>query len=302
MSRTFLTTTIPYVNAAPHLGFALEAVQADVLARHYRATGDDVRLLSGTDDNSLKNVLAADAAGQDVQAFVDANAARFAALAGPLTLAYDDLIRTSPIRVTAPVSRRSGGPAPPTATSTRPYEGRYCVGCEHYLTADELDPDGHCPDHHVATATASPNTTGSSGSAATPSRSATRSKPASCASSRRRAVTRYSRFLAGGLRDFSVSRIAARARGWGIPVPGDPEQVIYVWLDALGNYVNSLGYGTPASAPTSAPDLATWWTGADRRIHVARQGRRSGSTPSTGRRCCSRPGSPCRPTCSSTTT
>src|SRR5690348_12434451 len=92
---TYLTTTIPYVNAAPHLGHALEAVQADTLARHRRRRGEAVRLLSGTDDNSLKNVLAARDEGLDVAEFVDRNADRFAALAGPLGVRYDDFIRTS---------------------------------------------------------------------------------------------------------------------------------------------------------------------------------------------------------------
>ena len=84
--HTYITTTIPYVNARPHLGFALELVQADVLARHRRRPGDQVRFQTGTDDNSLKNVLAAEAAGVGVQEFVDRNAAGFVALAGPLAL------------------------------------------------------------------------------------------------------------------------------------------------------------------------------------------------------------------------
>jgi hypothetical protein len=83
MTATYITTTIPYVNARPHLGFALELVQADVLARHYRTTGERVRLQAGTDDNSLKNVLAAQATGVGVQEFVDANAAAFTGLRGP---------------------------------------------------------------------------------------------------------------------------------------------------------------------------------------------------------------------------
>jgi tRNA synthetases class I (M) len=95
MTTTYITTTIPYVNARPHLGFALELVQADVLARYYRAVSGAVRLQAGTDDNSLKNVLAAQAAGIDVQEFVDANAAAFTGLKQPLNLTIDDLIRTS---------------------------------------------------------------------------------------------------------------------------------------------------------------------------------------------------------------
>src|ERR1700704_6105580 len=95
MTSTYITTTIPYVNARPHLGHALELVQADALARHYRGRGDRVRFQAGTDDNSLKNVLAAEIAGISVQDFVDANAAAFTGLAQPLSLSVDDVIRTS---------------------------------------------------------------------------------------------------------------------------------------------------------------------------------------------------------------
>src|SRR5215217_1657624 len=93
--HTYLTTAIPFVNGNPHLGHALELVQADVLARHRRARGDAVRLLTGTDDNALKNVLAAEAAGVPVAEFVARNGDRFAALGGPLQVAPDDYIRTS---------------------------------------------------------------------------------------------------------------------------------------------------------------------------------------------------------------
>src|ERR1700761_8822233 len=92
--HTYITTTIPYVNARPHIGHALELVQADVLARHCRARGDRVRFQAGTDDNSLKNVLAAEAAGAGVREFVDRNAEAFLALGGALALTVDDLIRT----------------------------------------------------------------------------------------------------------------------------------------------------------------------------------------------------------------
>src|SRR5580658_6267624 len=93
--RTYITTTIPYVNARPHLGYALELVQADVLARTRRLRGEEVRFLGGTDENALKNVLAAEEAGVATEPFVAANAARFAALASPLGITFDDFIRTS---------------------------------------------------------------------------------------------------------------------------------------------------------------------------------------------------------------
>ena len=95
MSRFFITVSIPYVNAAPHVGYALELVQADVLARAHRQVGDEVRFLGGTDDHALKNVLAAEAANVATADFVDANADRFARLAGPLAISFDDFIRTS---------------------------------------------------------------------------------------------------------------------------------------------------------------------------------------------------------------
>jgi len=95
MSRVYITTAIPYVNGDPHLGFALECVQGDVLARHRRLRGDRVRFLSGTDDNSLKNVEAAARAAVPVREYVHAKADRFAALREPLQLSYDDFIRTS---------------------------------------------------------------------------------------------------------------------------------------------------------------------------------------------------------------
>jgi methionyl-tRNA synthetase len=265
MTRVYLTTTIPYVNAAPHLGFALEAVQADVLARHHRQRGDEVRLSTGTDDNSLKNVLAAEAAGVPVQEFVDGNAAAFAALREPLALSYDDFIRTSrDPRHHAGVRRLWHECAAAGDLYQARYEGLYCVGCEHYLTGDELD-GGCCPEHRVPpTRVAERNWffrlsryAGQIQGAIASGR--LRIEPAG----RRNEVLS---FIEGGLRDFSISRSQQRARGWGITVPGDDEQVVYVWWDALGNYLTSLGYGGDERA------YRTWWAGADRRIHLIGKG------------------------------
>lgn len=115
--HVYITTTIPYVNARPHIGFALELVRADVLARYYRNTGSAVRFQAGTDDNSLKNVLAAEAAGTGVQEFVDRNAAAFTGLARALSLSVDDTIRTSTDpRHRVGVHRLWEKPAPPAVT------------------------------------------------------------------------------------------------------------------------------------------------------------------------------------------
>jgi methionyl-tRNA synthetase len=143
----YITTSIPYVNARPHLGFALEIVQADTLAPHHRHRGDQVRSLSGTDGNSLKNALAAEAEGIDVQALVDRNAEAFAALRGPLALSLDDFIRTSSDprhRIGVERLWRQCGAAGDLCR--KEYEGLYCVGCEQFYTEDELV-DRQCAEH-----------------------------------------------------------------------------------------------------------------------------------------------------------
>src|SRR5262245_41490442 len=144
MTRTYVTTAIPYVNAAPHLGYALELVQADVLARHRRLRGGVARLHTGTDDNALKNVRAAHAAGVDVRAFVDGNAERFASLAKPLQVKTREFLRTgSDSRHAATVAQLGREVAQQGDFYTREYRGRYCLGCEAFLTT------ALCPEHHT---------------------------------------------------------------------------------------------------------------------------------------------------------
>ncbi|MGW1916833.1 methionine--tRNA ligase [Streptomyces sp. NPDC002076] len=263
--RHYITTTIPYVNARPHLGFALELVQADTLARHRRQRGADVRLLSGTDDNSLKNVLAAETEGIDVQSLVDRNAEAFAALRGPLTLSLDDFIRTSrDPRHRVGVERLWRRCAAAGDLYRKHYEGLYCVGCEQFYAEAELV-DGRCAEHGTE-----PQLVAEENWFFRLSRYADRLhelidggtlriEPAA----RRNEVLSL---IAGGLHDFSVSRSHTRARGWGIPVPGDPTQVVYVWWDALGNYVTSLGYGA------DDPAYGQWWVTSERRTHLIGKG------------------------------
>src|ERR1044072_1233074 len=138
--RLLLTTALPYVNAAPHLGHALELVQADVLARHARLRGTPVRLLTGTDDNAAKNVSAAAAAGVPVASFVAANAARFAALRGPLEIADDDRVSTSSAAHRAIVHRIWAACRDDLYPGS--YAGRYCPGCEAFLTSSWCDEHG----------------------------------------------------------------------------------------------------------------------------------------------------------------
>ncbi len=264
--RFYVTTAIPYVNAEPHLGHALELVQADVLARHRRLRGQRVRFLTGTDDNALKNVTAARAAGLDVRELVDTNAARFRDLREPLALSFDDFIRTSTDpRHRVGVERLWRQCADRGDLYRRRYEGRYCAGCEQFYSADELD-DGVCPEHRVPPEpVAEDNWFFRLSRYAEPLLDALESgrlrvEPAT----RRNEVVA---FVRSGLRDLSVSRPAARAGGWGLPVPGDPDQVVYVWWDALANYVTALGYGSDDERP-----YRDWWVAADERVHVVGKG------------------------------
>jgi methionyl-tRNA synthetase len=263
--RFYITTAIPYVNGDPHLGHALELVQADVLARHRRHRGDAVRFLSGTDDNALKNVDAALAAGVPVGRFVAERAQRFAELAGPLELSNDDFIRTSTDPRHRPgVERLWQACAEAGDLYRRDYEGLYCAGCEAFLAPADLR-DGRCEEHGEA-----PEPIAERNWFFRLSRHQTalleligsrrlRIEPAH----RRNEVLA---FVREGLTDFSVSRARERAHGWGIPVPGDPSQVIYVWFDALANYVTALGYGSEGDA------YGEWWHGSDERVHAIGKG------------------------------
>jgi methionyl-tRNA synthetase len=238
-ARYYVTTSIPYVNARPHLGHALEFVQADVLARYHRLRGDDTRFLTGTDDNAMKNVQAAEAAGVPVQAFVDANAAHFAALRAPLALSPDDFIRTSgEERHRAGVWKLWHACGRAGDIDRRAYRGLYCLGCEQFYTADELA-DGRCPVHgRPPEAVEEENYFFRLSRYQAPLLEAIRSNALRILPETRR--VEMLRFIERGLVDFSISRSRMRARGWGIPVPGDPEQVMYVWFDALGNYITAL--------------------------------------------------------------
>ncbi len=252
--HTYITTTIPYVNARPHIGFALELVQADVLARYRRGCGEAVRFQAGTDDNSLKNVLAAQAAGVEVREFVDRNAEAFVALGDALSLSVDDVIRTSRDPRHRPGVERFWRACADTGDLYRKrYEGLYCTGCEQFYRPAELR-GGRCPEHEtVPHQVTEENWFFRLSRYAGPLREAITSGRLRIEPAGRR--NEVLAFIDGGLEDFSVSRPAMRAGGWGIAVPGDPSQVIYVWFDALCNYVTALGYGQDDEA------YQQWWAG-----------------------------------------
>jgi methionyl-tRNA synthetase len=264
-TNRYITTAIPYVNAPPHIGFALEVVQADTLARLYRQQGYNVRLQAGTDENSIKNVQAADAAGVPVAELVQQNVAHFIAMKKILDLSYDDFIRTS-----ADPRHRRGVEQLWHACFARgdiykrAYSGLYCTGCEQFYKITDLD-EGRCPEHAIR-----PEPIEEENWFFRLSRyeDALRELYAQreieiIPAPRRNEVLSW---IDGGLEEFRISRSATRARGWGIPVPGDPAQVIYVWFDALANYLTALGYGS------NSGNLARWWTQVASREHVIGKG------------------------------
>jgi methionyl-tRNA synthetase len=263
--RFYITTAIPYVNGDPHLGHALEFVQADVLARHRRLRGEAVRFLSGTDDNALKNVDAALAAGLPVAEFVAEKAQRFVDLAEPLHLSNDDFIRTSTDPRHRPgVEQLWRVCAQAADLYQRDYEGLYCSGCEAFVLPGDLA-DGRCPEHGEA-----PELIVERNWFFRLSRyqealleliesGSLRIEP----EHRRNEVLT---FIRGGLTDFSVSRAHERAHGWGIPVPDDPEQVVYVWFDALANYITALSSGSDRDV------YREWWSESSERLHVIGKG------------------------------
>jgi len=263
---TYVTVAIPYVNAAPHLGYAYELVEADIYARALRRAGDSVRFVGGTDDHSLKNVVAAEAAGRPTAEFVAANSRRFVHLTGPLELSFDDFIHTSTDPRHRPaVERLWRACAANSDLYRKEYEGRYCTGCEQFYEAGD-GVDGRCPEHGTLLEQVAEENWFFRLSAyedrierlIADDVLQVRPEPF------RQEVLA---FVRRGLRDISVSRSVQRARGWGIGVPDDPTQVIYVWFDALTNYLSALEFGDPESAA-----LRRWWHESERRVHVVGKG------------------------------
>lgn len=235
----YLTTTLPYVNADPHIGFALEIVQADALARTWRAQGDEVFFSTGTDEHGQKILEAATKAGQEPQAYVDHYAAEFEKLKQALDLSYDAFIRTtSPghVRAAQEMWRRCEAKGD---IYKKTYSGLYCVGCEAFKTDKELV-DGKCPLHsNLELETISEENYFFRFSKYAEPLLAYLERSDTIIPEWRRSEA--INFVKGGLEDFSISREKARL-SWGIPVPGDEEQVMYVWFDALTDYISTLGW------------------------------------------------------------
>lgn len=243
----YLTAAIPYVNAKPHLGHVLEWFQADTIARFQRLRGKDVAFTCGTDENSLKNVQAAEQIGQPTQDWLDEYAAIFKESFKTFNISLTHFGRGSDqhqhwpgVQALWKQCLQSGD------IYQKSYSGLYCVGCEAFYTESELI-DGLCPEHRK------------------PPEAVTETNYFFRLSKYQEKITslletdevsvkddRYKKemlsFVAQGLEDFSISRSVDRSRGIGVPVPDDATQVMYVWFDALAIYLTAIGWGNDTTS------------------------------------------------------
>jgi methionyl-tRNA synthetase len=238
-----LTTPIYYVNAAPHIGHAYTTIAADVLARVYGgppggATEAQVQFTTGTDENSLKNVEAANRAGKPVQQYVDELSQIWKETWGKLGISWNTFIRTSTDLHKKAVYKLWAAVEAKGDIYKDTYVGQYCTGCEAYVNETDLV-DGKCP-HHLTV----PKQLEEENYFFRASRYKQQildyieaNPDFICPKSRRNETIS---FIKNNFGDISISR---QNLEWGIPVPGDPEQVIYVWFDALINYISAVGYG-----------------------------------------------------------
>ena len=243
MTKFSATTPIYYVNAKPHLGHAYTTIVADAVSRWHRLLGEEVHLLTGTDEHGLKIQQAADAAGVSPKEFADSIAPLFAQAWDRLNITHDDFIRTTEPRHAAGVKKLLQACFDAGDIEADMYRGQYCVACEAYFIEEELI-DGKCPIHMKETTYVEEENYFFR-------LSRFEDRLLKWYEDHPNAITPGFRmnevigFIKGGLHDFSVSR---KTLTWGIPLPWDPSHVAYVWFDALANYITAVGYGTDEKA------------------------------------------------------
>lgn len=254
MDRFYVTTPIYYVNDVPHIGTSYTTVAADILARYHRMRGRDVLFATGTDENAPKVAQAAEARGMEPRAFVDEMADRFRQAWAELNVEYDVFIRTTEDRHARAVQELVRRLRDRGDIYRGPYEGWYCMSCETYFSpeeAPEADGERRCPNeplHPPLRLVRETNYFFALSRYADRLLEHIERNPGFLQPPFRR--NEVVAFIQQGLRDVCISRSNT---GWGIPVPDDPSQVVYVWFDALINYLTVAGF------PDDAESLAKWW-------------------------------------------
>jgi methionyl-tRNA synthetase len=238
MSRKFyITTPIYYVNARPHIGHAYTTIACDTIARRQRMLGAETFFLTGTDEHGQKIERAAQAAGKTPQEYADEISAEFRKLWQRMGISYDDFIRTTEPRHTKRVQELFRRLRDNGYIYKGTYTGQYCVSDELYV--DGAQPGDPCPTCGRITETVHEENYFFKLSAFQDKLLALYANPEFIRPEARR--NEVISFVKSGLRDLSISRSTF---SWGIPVPDDPKHVIYVWLDALANYITAIGYGS----------------------------------------------------------
>ncbi len=233
------TTPIYYVNAKPHIGHAYTTIVADAVARWHRLLGDEVHLLTGTDEHGLKIQQAADAKGVSPQQFVDSIAPTFIHAWEKLNITNDDFIRTTETRHVVGVQKLLQACYDAGDIELDVYRGQYCVACEAYYVEDELL-DGKCPDHKTPTTYVEEENYFFRLSKFEERLLKWYADHPDCITPSFR-MNEVLSFIKGGLNDFSISR---KTLTWGVPLPWNSSHVTYVWFDALANYITAIGYGS----------------------------------------------------------
>lgn len=243
MNKFYITNAIPYVNGKLHVGHTLEFIQSDTIARYHRALNEDVLYLCGADENALKNVQSALEQGENVQQFVDKNAASFLKLSQKLACSFDVFQKTSAKEHHLASQKLWELCAKNGDIYKKSYQGLYCVGCEEFKTPEELNDEGKCPEHPLKNL----ETVEEENYFFRLSKYQNELLQI-IESNQYQIIPEFRKneivaFIKSGLKDFSISRSNQRAKNWGIPVPSDPTQRIYVWFDALNVYQSGIGFG-----------------------------------------------------------
>jgi len=263
MAKFYLTTSIPYVNAKPHLGHALEYTQGDVLARYRKQKGDEVYFVSGADENSLKIVQAAEKAGLPVQTFSDQNAVHFQNLIQAYNIGLDIFHRSSSEKHHLASKELWERCDHAGDIYKKKYTGLYCIGCEAFYKREDLTAQGECL-HHPGKPVAEIEEENYFFRL-----SKYQDRLLELIKSEKYLIrpefkkNEVISFLQQGLEDFSISRSKERARNWGVEVPNDPTQIMYVWFDALNVYRSAALDWWPANLHLIGKDIirfhAIYW-------------------------------------------
>ena len=247
MKKIYLTTAIPYVNGAPHIGHAMDYCLADVCARYYTLIGNEVRLQAGTDEHGGKIAKKAEEVGLPVQEYVDKNVEKFKRFIELLGVKYTDFVRTTDAeheRRVQDIWQKLG-----KHIYKAEYEGWYCTGCERFITDKEYEEnEGMCPDHQKPYEKLKEENyyLRISDFKDRIREAISEDEMLILPEFRKKEILR----LLDESPDVSISRPTSQLT-WGVPVPGDESQVMYVWMDALANYITVLGY--------PEKEISDWW-------------------------------------------